>query len=109
MNLRQNIDTLEQLITNVEHTSDRKFTNKERNQLITITFADDTRPGHSAIFVATGDSVDDYYERIAKIIQHTDDLASTHYECQLLQGNRQNRCCRCGRISREVSRLHQVR
>jgi hypothetical protein len=43
MNLRQNIDTLEQLITNVEHASDRKFTNKERNQLITIKFADDTR------------------------------------------------------------------
>jgi Zinc finger C-x8-C-x5-C-x3-H type (and similar) len=78
MNLRQNIDTLEQLITNVEHASDRKFTNKERNQLITIKFADDTRRGHSAIFVATGVSVDDYYERIAKIIQHTDDLADIH-------------------------------
>ena len=78
LNLRQNIDILEQLITNVEHASDRKFTNKERNQLITIKFADDTRRGHSAIFVATGVSVDDYYERIAKIIQHTDDLADIH-------------------------------
>lgn len=78
MNLRQNIDVLEQLITNVEHASDRKFTNKERNQLITIKFADDTRRGHAAIFVATGVSVDDYYERISKIIQHTDDLADIH-------------------------------
>jgi hypothetical protein len=69
---------LEQLITNVERASDRKFTNEERNQLITIKFADDTRRGHSAIFVATGVSVDDYYERISKIIQHTDDLADVN-------------------------------
>jgi hypothetical protein len=52
-NLRQNIVTLEQLITNVEHASDRKFTNKERNQLITIKFADDTRRGRSAKNIGT--------------------------------------------------------
>jgi hypothetical protein len=69
---------LEQLITNVEYASDHKFTNKECNQLITISFADDTRRGHTTIFVATSVSVDDYYKRIAKIIQHTDVLADIH-------------------------------
>jgi Zinc finger C-x8-C-x5-C-x3-H type (and similar) len=78
MNLRQNIDTLEQLIAIVEHALDRKFTNKERNQLITTKFADDTRRGHTAIYIATGVSVDDFYERIAKIIRHADDLADNH-------------------------------
>jgi uncharacterized protein YycO len=76
-NLRQNMDVLNQLFTNVEHATDRKYTDKERNQYLPIKFTDDPRRGHAEIFTATSITFDNYHDRIAKIIEFTDDLVES--------------------------------
>jgi hypothetical protein len=98
MNLRQNIDTLEQLITNVDHASDRKFTNNEHNQLISNKFADDTRRGHAAIFLL----LESLSTPIMSVLQRSFSIPTTSLTCNL------PRLLRGWRTSREVSSIFQV-
>jgi hypothetical protein len=94
-NLRQNMDVLNQLLTDVEHATDRKYTDKERNQFLTIKFADDLRRGHAEIFTATSITFDNDHDRIVKIIEYTDDLVESKPSgkiASVIAGATQERC-----------------
>jgi hypothetical protein len=72
-----------------------KYTDKEPNQYLTIKFTDDPRRGHADIFTATSITFDNYHDRIAKIIEFTDDLVESKPSgkiASVVAGATQERC-----------------